>query len=141
MAEYTAIAVQNVAANANVLFTDTAVAPSRCIVHREGSGIVTLRGLTNNQPRALFRVRFGGNVAIPTGGAVVPIVLAISVGGEPLGETTSIVTMGIAGAFFHVGTETIISVPAGCCQSISVKNIGVGAIDVENASLIVERIA
>ena len=141
MAEYTAIAVQNVAANANVLFTETAVAPSRCIVHREGSGIVTLRGLTKNQPRALFRVRFGGNVAIPTGGAVVPIVLAISVGGEALGEATAIATIGAAGSYFHIGAETIVCVPAGCCQNITIKNIGDGAIDVQNANLIVERIA
>lgn len=141
MAEYTAVAVQTVSANENVLFTDTTVAPSRCIMHREGSGIVTLRGSTNNQPRALFRVRFGGNVAIPAGGTIVPIVLAIAVGGEALGEATAIATIGATGSYFHIGAETIVCVPAGCCQNITIKNIGDGAIDVQNANLIVERIA
>lgn len=70
MAEYSYAAVQTVEAGQNVLFNETPVAPSRCIVHRDGSGIVTLRGLTNCQCRARFRVSFGANIAIPTGGTV-----------------------------------------------------------------------
>ena len=56
MAEYSYAALQTVEAGQNVLFNETPVAPSRCIVHRDGSGIVTLRGLTNCQCRARFRV-------------------------------------------------------------------------------------
>ena len=66
MAEYTAAAAQTVANGNNVLFTATPVCATRCIVHREGAGIVTLRGITNGQCRARFRVNFGGNIAIPT---------------------------------------------------------------------------
>ena len=69
MAEYTNANTVTVAAGQNVPFTETAVVGSPCIVHREGAGIVTLRGLTN-QCRARFKVTFGGNIAIPTGGAV-----------------------------------------------------------------------
>ena len=87
--ELTANAIQTVAANANVLFTDTVVGGNCAIMHRDGSGLVTLRGLTN-QCRARFRVSFGGNIAIPTGGTVGPISLAIAVNGEFVATTTMI---------------------------------------------------
>jgi hypothetical protein len=44
--EVTANALQTVNAGQNVLFTETAVKGNCSIVHREGSGLVTLRGLT-----------------------------------------------------------------------------------------------
>ena len=91
MAEFTAVALQNVAENQNIQFTETPVCGNCSIVHREGSGLVTLRGLTN-QCRARFRVFFSGNIAIPTGGTVGPISLAISINGEPVFSTNMIVT-------------------------------------------------
>ena len=63
MAEYTGVFVQQVAAGQNVLFNETPVCGSNCIVHREGAGIVTLRGVTN-QCRALYKVVYGGNIAV-----------------------------------------------------------------------------
>lgn len=60
--EITANAVQTVAANQDVLFTNVAIAGNSSTVHRSGSGQVTLRGLTNCQCRARFRVTFGGNI-------------------------------------------------------------------------------
>ena len=48
MAEYTYTGEQTVAQNGNVLFNETAVSGTNCIKHREGSGIITLRGITNN---------------------------------------------------------------------------------------------
>lgn len=63
--EITAVAAQEVAVNSNVLFTETPVKGNCSIMHREGSGLVTLRGLTNGQCRARFRVYFGGNIYLP----------------------------------------------------------------------------
>lgn len=71
MAEFTNVFVQQIAANGNAVFSETPVSGSNCIVHRDGSGIITLRGMTN-QCRARYKVVFGGNIAIPTGGAWVP---------------------------------------------------------------------
>ena len=71
-----------------MLFSDTVVCGNCSIFHREGSGLVAVRGLTNTQCRARFQVTFGGNIAIPTGGTVGPISLAISLNGEPVVETT-----------------------------------------------------
>ena len=89
--EIIANALQTVEAHQNVIFTDTAVCGNSSIIHREGSGLVSLRGLTN-QCRARFKVFFSGNIAIPTGGTVGAISIAISVNGEPVGSTTMIQT-------------------------------------------------
>lgn len=45
--EITGIALQTVAAGEDVAFTETPVCGSKCIVHRQGSGIIKLRGITN----------------------------------------------------------------------------------------------
>ena len=69
MAEFTGIAIQTVAQGEDVAFTETQASATKCIVHRQGSGIVKLRGLTN-QCRARFLVSYSGNIQIPTGGTV-----------------------------------------------------------------------
>lgn len=141
MAEFTGVALQTVAANANVLFTETPVrSGSGAVVHREGSGIITLRGCMN-QNRALYKVTFGANVAIPEGGTVGPITLAIAVEGEPLASATMIETPTVAEAFFNVFGAALIAVPCGCCVTIGVRNIGPDPVDVQNANLIIERVA
>ena len=67
MAEFTAPNIQTVAAGQNVPLISTAACGKPCIVHRDGSGLITLRGLTQ-QCKAKFRVSFGANIAVPTGG-------------------------------------------------------------------------
>ena len=64
LAEFTAPYVQQIAANANAVFTETPVTAKPCIVHRQGSGLITLRGITN-QCYARYLVVFSGNIAIP----------------------------------------------------------------------------
>lgn len=132
--------VQQVAAGQNVVFTETPVSGSNCIVHREGAGVVTLRGQTN-QCRARYKVSFGGNIAIPTGGAVGPISIAIAVSGEPLLSATATVTPAAVSDFFNVFTAVYIEVPRGCCVTIAVENTSAETIEVENSNLIVERVA
>ena len=134
--EITANAVQTVAANQNVLFTETAVPGSCSILHREGSGLVTLRGLTR-QCRARFKVTFGGNIAVPTTGSAQAIKLAIAIDGEP----TMIATPSAGEEYFNVFSAIYLDVPAGCCITIAVENISTQPILVQNANLIVERIA
>lgn len=138
--EITANALQTVAPNSNVLFTETPVRGNCSLLHREGSGLVTLRGITD-QCRARFRVSFGANVAIPTGGTVAPISLAIAINGEPIGPATVISTPAAAGEFNNVFTSIFLNVPTGCCYTVSVQNISADNVDVQNANLIVERVA
>ena len=60
MPEFTNASLQTVAVGQNVLFTETPVGCNRgYVVHREGSGNVTLRGITN-QCRARYKVSILG---------------------------------------------------------------------------------
>lgn len=140
MAEYSNASTVAVAAGQNVPFTETAVSGSPCIVHREGAGIVTLRGLTN-QCRARFKVSFGGNIAIPTGGAVGAISAALAVNGEPLNSATGIVTPAAVDQYGNIYVAANIDVPRGCCLTVAVENTSDQAINIANANLIVERVA
>ena len=140
MAEYTATFVQQIAANQNAVFTETPISGSNCIVHREGSGIITLRGMTN-QCRARYKVVFGGNIAIPAGGTEGPISIAIAVEGEALGSATATVTPAAVSDEFNVFAAAFIEVPRGCCVTIAVKNISTQTIELQNANVIVDRVA
>ena len=138
--ELTANAIQTVEPGANVIFTDTVVPGNCSIMHREGSGLVTLRGLTN-QCRARFRVSFGGNIAIPTDGTVEAISLAIAVNGEPVATTTMISTPAAVEEYNNVFSAIFLDIPRGCCSQISVKNTSDESIEIQNANLIIERVA
>ena len=141
MAEFTAVAQQTVEPNQVVLFTDVAVRGNNSIMHRAGSGLVTLRGLTTCQPRARFKVSFGGNIAVPTGGTVGAISVAIAIDGEPVASTKMIITPAAVEEFFNVSRDVNIDVAAGCCVQISIENTTGSDILVQNANLIVERVA
>lgn len=138
--ELTANAIQTVSALGNITFTDVAVPGNCSIMHREGSGLVNLKGLTC-QCRARYRVSFGGNIAVPSSGTAGPISLAISVEGEPIATTTMIATPTAVSEYNNVFSAIFLDVPKGCCYSVSVKNISDQAVDVQNANLIVERVA
>ena len=139
--EITANALQTVEPNQNVVFTDTVIDGSCSILHRVGSGLITLRGLANAQCRARFRITFGANVAIPTGGTVDAISLAIGINGEAVATTTMISTPAAVEEFNNVFTSIFLDVPRNCCYQISVKNTSTQNVDVQNANLIIERVA
>lgn len=141
MAEFTSVATQTVAVGQNLPLTETAAKAPACIVHRAGSGLVTLRGLTSGQCRARFKVSFGGNIAIPTGGTVGPVSVALAVGGEALNSATAIVTPAAVENYFNVFVAAFIEVPRGCCLTVAVKNAGTQAVNIANSNLIVERVA
>ena len=138
--ELIANALQTVESGANIQFTDEVVSGCNSILHRAGSGLVTLRGITN-QCRARFKVFFSGNIAIPAGGIVEAISVAISVNGEAVASTTMIQTPAAVEEFANVASAVYLDVPAGCCISVAVRNTSAQAIDVQNANLIIERVA
>lgn len=138
--ELIANALQTVEAGANIQFTDEVVGGCNSILHRAGSGLVTLRGITN-QCRARFKIFFSGNIAIPTGGTVEAIQLAIAVNGEAIASTIMIQTPAAVAEFANVASAVYLDVPSGCCLSIAVKNTSEQAIEVQNANVIVERVA
>lgn len=138
MAEFTAIALQTVAQGDDIAFTETPVNGTKCIVHRQGSGIVKLRGITN-QCRARFLISYSGNIQIPTGGTVDAISLAIAIDGEPLQSTRMIVTPAAVENLWNVSTQAYVDVPCNCCVTAAVQNTSTQAIQVQNSNLIVVR--
>ncbi len=141
-AEYSAIPVQTIAVDENVIFANGSRACHKgYIQHRDTSGIFFLKG-SNNGYRAVYRVTFNGNIAIAEGGTVEPISVALTINGEPLGNATATVTPTVAEAFFNVSVTTFIEIPCGCCVTVSVENVSdTTDIDVTNANIIFDRVA
>lgn len=139
MAEFTAVATQTVAQNSNIIWTDTPVPGNCSIIHREGSGLVTLRALPNGQCRSRFKVTFGANLAAVTAASAVS--LAVAINGEPVSSSTMIVTPAAVGEYFNVNSSIYLDIPTNCCSQISVENTSAQSVSVQNANLIVERVA
>ena len=151
MAEFLNNDVQVVNVNQPVVL-NTSIGCSRGYVyHRAESGILTLRGIVNNSCGcfARYQVTFNGNIAVPEGGTVGPIAVALAIDGEPLPTSRAIVTPADAGDYFNVTSTAIIDVPKGCCLNVSVENVSEAvlptaaapSINVQNANLVVARIA
>lgn len=140
MVEYTNSGVVTVAAGQNVPLTETAVSGNCSIVHREGAGIVTLRGLTQ-QCVARYKVTFGANIAIPDGGTVEAITAALAVNGEALASATATVTPAASENYFNIFVSTVVSVPRGCCVTVAAENTSTQAVNFANSNMIAERIS
>lgn len=151
MAEYTYNPVQVVEPNQNVLLNTSIPCGKGYVYHRNESGIVILRGIVNNPCGcfARYQVTFNANIAVPTDGTVGPIAIALAIDGEPIQASRAIVTPAAVEDYFNVTSTAIITVPKGCCFSVSVENASFGAtaadaataINVQNANLTVTRIA
>ena len=149
MAEYLANAVQSVALNAPIIFSASIPCTRGCVYHEDETGIFILRGITN-QCFAQYQVTFNGNIAIPEGGTVAPIAIAITVNGEPRLTSRAIYTPAAVEEYGNVTSTAIIKVPRGCCFSLSVESVAASEdptvtpapiIDVQNANITIARIA
>ena len=150
MAEYLANAVQNVGVNSPIIFSASIPCPRGYVYHEDETGIFILRGITNNC-FARYQVTFNGNIAIPTGGAVTPIAIAIAVNGEPRLTSRAIFTPAAVDEYGNVTSTAIITVPKGCCFSLSVEYVDATTddpattptptIEVQNANLVINRVA
>lgn len=151
MAEYVYNPIQLVQPDQPVILDASIPCNRGYVFHREGSGIVTLRGIVNNSCAnfARYQVTFNGNIAVPTGGTVGPIAVSLAIDGEPILTSRAIVTPAAVDEYFNVTSTAIITVPKGCCFNVSVENTSFGAtaastptaINVQNANLVVSRIA
>ena len=146
MAEYLANALQNVSLNAPILFTASIPCTKGYVYHEDETGIFILKGITNNC-FARYQVTFNGNIAIPEVGTVTPIAVSIAVNGEPRPTSEAIFTPSAVDEFGNVTSTCIVTVPKGCCFSMSVRYIdatetgGTPTIEVQNANLVITRVA
>ena len=124
MAEFIYNDIQLVQPGAPALL-DTAIGCNKgYVIHRPGSGILTLRSIVNNPCAkfARYRVSFDGNIAVPTGSTPGEIQLALAIGGEIVPTSIATATPTVADAYWNVNGFAIIDVPAGCCYTVSVEN-------------------
>jgi hypothetical protein len=152
MAEYVYNELQSVALNSPLLFNDSIPCKKNYVYHENGQGIFILRGIVNcpNACFATYRVTYNGNVAIPTGGAVTPVAVALTVNGEPRLTSRAIYTPAAVEEYGNLTSTAIIKVPRGCCFSLSVEYVPASEdptvtptpiITVQNSNLVVDRIA
>ena len=150
MAEYLANAVQNVAVNAPVIFTASIPCTRGYVYHEDETGVFILRGCTNNC-FARYQVTFNGNVAIPDGGDITPVAIAITVQGEPRLTSRAIYTPQAVDEYGNLTSTAIITVPRGCCMTVAIDYVDATTddpavtptplIEVQNANLTITRIA
>lgn len=122
MAEYLAVAEQEVALNGALIFNSSIPCNRGNVYHEDETGVFILRGNTNNC-FARYQVTYNGNIGIPTGGAVTPIAISIAVNGEPRISSRAISTPAAVETYDNVTSTAIITVPRGCCFNVSVEYV------------------
>lgn len=150
MAEYLANALQAVSLNNPVLMNASIPCNTGCVFHEDETGVFILKGKTNNC-FARYQVTFNGNISIPDGGDVTPIALAIAVNGETRPTSEAIFTPQAVDEFGNVTSTALITVPKGCCFSMSIRYVDATTsdpaveptptINVQNANLVINRVA
>lgn len=152
MAEFIYDAVQLTALNTPAILNDSIPCTKGYVLHRSGSGIITLRGIVNN-PYACFaryQVTANGNIAVPTGGTVGAIAVALTIDGEPIRTSRSIVTPAAVEEYFNVTSTAFVTVPRGCCVTVSIDPVAATDdaavtpapyINIQNLNVDVTRIA
>ena len=130
----------------SVVFTASPVPCNRGLVrHRNDSENFLLRGNVRRNAcgccaeSAQYLVDFGANIAIPTGGTVGSISLALTLDGATLPTTQMTVTPAAVEEYWNVSDATILGVWRGCCQTLTVRNISDQPILVQNANIIFSR--
>ena len=129
MAEYIYNEVQLIQPGSAALLNTAIGCNKRYVLHRPGSGILTLRGIVNNPCAqfARYRVAFDGNIAVPEGGTVGEIQLALAIDGEVVPTSIAAATPAAVDQYWNINGFAIVDVPAGCCYTMSVENASVSA--------------
>ena len=150
MAEYLANTTQLVELNQPINFSASIPCSQGNVVHEDETGIFILRGATPNC-FARYQVTYNGNIAVPTGGTVGPIAVAVAVNGEARTTSRAIVTPAAVEEYNNVTSTAIVTVPRGCCFSISVRAVSgivddatgtpAPSINVTNSNLVITRMA
>lgn len=152
MAEFTYNAVQEIAPSAAAIFNTTIGCNKGYVLHRPESSQITLRGIVNNPCArfARYQCTFNGNIAVPDGGTVGAISIALAINGEAIQTSKAIVTPAATEEYFNVTSTAFVDVPVGCCLNLSVENTSVSAtpattpapsINMQNANLVITRVA
>lgn len=133
-----AVATQAVAANNNVLFPTDRIRTKSCnsccgwLSHDTGSGLFTL-----TKP-GIYEVLYNANITSASTGTAS---LVLKQNGENVGGTQSIYTIATASALGNVAASALICVPCGSSYTITLTNNSTLALNVQDANLIITKIA
>ena len=148
MAEYSNSSVQTVNPGESIVFTETPIPCTRGFVrHREGSGNFLLSGYVpyingcgcNRSNSALYLIDFGANIAVPTGGTVGSISVALTIDGSTLPSSIMTVTPAAVEEYFNISRAINAEIWRGCCETVTIRNISEQPILVQNANIIFSR--
>lgn len=118
MSSYVTTADATVALNGTIPFNSVSIPCNKGNVVPVVPGILNLNGNTTNR-FARYEVTLQGNIQIPTGGAVTPIALGITLNGVVIPQSVAIVTPAAVEEYWHVNTTASVTVPCGCCLTVS----------------------
>jgi hypothetical protein len=118
MSSYVTTADALVSLNGTIPFNSVSIPCNKGNVIPVVPGVLNLNGNTSNR-FARYEVTLQANIQIPTGGAVTPIALGITLNGVTIPESVAIVTPTAVGEYWHVNTKASITVPRGCCLTVS----------------------
>lgn len=118
MASYVTTSDVIVALNGTIPFNQVSIPCNKGNIIPVVPGVFNLNGNTSNR-FARYEITLQGNVQIPTGGAVTPIALGITLNGVIIPESVAIVTPAAVEDYWHIHTTAIVTVPCGCCLTVS----------------------
>lgn len=128
------VPVQTVEANGSVLFASTRLRTGCATRHEAGSGRIILLS------PGVYKVSFSGNVSIPTGGTVQQTSVSIIQDGEAIPGSNMLYTPAAVAVPGNVAKDVLVRVYPCCATStLSVRNTGAGAINIQDADIVVTR--
>lgn len=148
MAEWSSVAQQTVNPGETIVFTENPVPCTRGLIRqRDGTGNFLLKGYIprqygcpcRRQQNANYLVDFGASIAIPTGGTVGAISVAITIDGATIPASTMTVTPAAVNEFSNVSRAINAAIFGGCCESLAVRNTSDQPILVQQANIIISR--
>ena len=132
-----AVAPASVSSGQNVLFTADRCRTNSCkcggwLSHDNGSGLFTI------SKQGIYEVEYNANITSADTGE---ISLVLEQNGEPIGGTNAIYNVATAGILGHVSASALVCIPCGCCVTISLGNNSANTVSVQDANIIIKRLA
>lgn len=146
MAEYSASA-QTINPGEAVVFNTVDPCNRGLVKHRDNTGSFLLSGWLPNfmngcrctKRSAQYRLDFGANIAVPTGGTADEISVAFMVDGATVPYSTMKVTPAAAEEYFNVSRAMEVPIWRGCCETVTVINTSDQPILLDNGTLTISR--
>lgn len=118
MAEFLVASDVLVALNSTIPFNTVSIPCNTGSVIPIAPGVLTLKGNTSNK-FARYEVTLQANITVPEGAEVTAIALGITLNGSVVPESVAIFTPQAVEEYGHINTKATITVPCGCCVSVS----------------------